>query len=162
MNNWHLLRSKPNQDSIAEYNLTNQGFEVFRPIVGKSIKKGRKNIKSGASLFAGYMFVKLDLTAQDIVPIRSTKGVLGLIRFGKEFASVPIKIIEYIKKQQQDVNDRLLEIESYHKGDDLVIKSGIFKGQNAVFQEYKNSERVVLLLKLISQEQKMTLSLDEI
>ena len=149
MKNWYLIQTKPQQESTAVQNLSNQGFNVFYP---KAIIKNKT-----VSLFPRYLFIELDDKTQNWTPIRSTKGVSNFVRFGLSFAKVPNQIINLIKIQQQQTIEKMINICSHHKGDHLEIQTGVFKGQQVIFQNYSSSERIIVLLKLIGQQQKIEL-----
>jgi transcriptional antiterminator RfaH len=149
MKNWYLIKTKPQQEAIATQNLTNQDFNVFFP-------KAVINNKT-TPLFPSYLFIQLDDKTQNWTPIRSTKGVSNFVRFGLSFAKVPNQIINLIKTQQQQTIEKMINICSHHKGDYLEIQTGTFKGQQAIFQNYNSSDRVTVLLKLIGQQQAITL-----
>ena len=154
MKNWHLIKTKPQQEAIATQNLTNQNFNVFFP-------KAVINNKT-TPLFPSYLFIQLDDKTQNWTPIRSTKGVSNFVRFGLSFAKVPNQIINLIKTQQQQTIEKMINICSHHKGDYLEIQTGVFKGQQAIFQNYNSSDRVTVLLKLIGQQQTITLDQSEV
>ena len=145
MKKWYLIQTKPTQEVIATQNLSNQGFNVFHP---KAIIKNKT-----VSLFPRYLFIELDDKTQNWTPIRSTRGVANFVRFGLSFAVVPNQIIRMIKIQQQQTIEKMIDICSHQKGDSVEIKSGVFKGQQAIFQNYSSSDRVTVLLKLIGQHQ---------
>jgi transcription antitermination factor NusG len=77
-------------------------------------------------------------------------------------AIVPNQIIKLIKIQQQQTIEKLINICSHQKGDSIEIKSGVFKGQQAIFQNYNSSDRIMVLLKLIGQQQAITLDQREV
>ena len=149
MKNWYLIKTKPQQEAIATQNLTNQDFDVFFP---KAVIKNKTT-----PLFPSYLFIELDDKIQNWTPIRSTKGVSNFVRFGLSFAKVPNQIINLIKIQQQQTIEKMINICSHHKGDHLEIQTGVFKGQQVIFQNYSSSERIIVLLKLIGQQQKIEL-----
>ncbi len=154
MKNWYLIKTKPKQEAIATQNLVNQGYTVFCP-------KAVFNNKT-MPLFPSYLFIELDDKSQNWMPIRSTKGVSNFVRFGLKFAKVPNQIISMIKTQQQQTIEKMIDLCSHHKGDYIEIQSGPFKGQQAIFQNYNSNDRVIVLLKLIGQQQKITLDTQEI
>ena len=149
MKNWHLIKTKPQQEAIAT-----QNFDVFFP---KAVIKNKTT-----PLFPSYLFIELDDKIQNWTPIRSTKGVSNFVRFGLSFAKVPNQIINLIKTQQQQTIEKMINICSHHKGDYLEIQTGVFKGQQAIFQNYNSSDRVTVLLKLIGQQQAITLDQREV
>ncbi len=154
MKKWYLIQTKPQQDDIASQNLSNQDFDVFHP---KAIIKNKT-----VSLFPRYLFIQLDDKNQNWTPIRSTRGVANFVRFGLSFAIVPNNIIKLIKINQQQTIEKLINIYSHQKGDSIEIKSGVLKGQKAVFQNYNSQDRVTVLLKLIGQQQELELSEKEV
>ena len=147
MKKWYLIQTKPKQEAIATQNLSNQGFEVFYP---KAIIKNKT-----VSLFPRYLFIELDDKNQNWAPIRSTRGVANFVRFGLKFAIVPNQIINMITIQQQQTIEKMIDICSHQKGDLVEIQSGVFKGQQAIFQNYNSNDRVSVLLKLIGQQQQV-------
>ncbi len=154
MKKWYLIQTKPQQEDIASQNLSNQDFDVFHP---KAIIKNKT-----VSLFPRYLFIQLDDKNQNWTPIRSTRGVANFVRFGLSFAIVPNNIIKLIKINQQQTIEKLINIYSHQKGDSIEIKSGVFKGQKSVFQNYNSQDRVTVLLKLIGQQQELELSEKEV
>ena len=147
MKNWYLIQSKPRQEDTAVQNLENQRYTVFHP---KANIKGKK-----VSLFPRYLFVQLDNKSQNWSPIRSTTGVLNFVRFGLEFAKVPDEVVNMIKNQQQQTIDKLIDLSKFHKNDKVEILSGPFKGQKAIFSSYNADERVIVLLKILNNQQKL-------
>ena len=154
MKKWYLIQTKPQQEAIATQNLSNQGFNVFFP---KAVIKNKTT-----PLFPGYLFIELDDKKQNWTPVRSTKGVANFVRFGLNFATVSNQIINMIKIQQQQTIEALINICSHQKGDSIEIQSGAFKGHQAIFQNYNSSDRVTVLLKLIGQQQAITLNQREV
>lgn len=154
MKKWYLLKTKSQQEAIAALNLANQDFEVFLP---KAVIKNKTQ-----ALFPGYLFIELDDKAQNWTPIRSTKGVVNFVRFGLSFAKVPSQIINLIRIQQQQTIEKLINICSHQKGDAIEIQSGAFKGQQAIFQNYSAQDRIIVLLKLIGQQQETSLKEKEV
>ena len=149
MKSYYLIHTKPNQEQIATNNLIAQSFTVFYPtaiINGKTI-----------ALFPRYIFIELDENTQNWMPIRSTKGVANFVRFGLRFAKVPNQIIDLIKSQQHQTIDKIIDLSSHHQGDTIEIQTGTFKGQQAIFKKYNSNDRVTILLKLIGQQQTITL-----
>lgn len=149
MKHWYLLKTKPRQEDIAILNLENQNFRVYCPY-------GFINSKNVA-LFPGYIFIQLDADVQNWSPIRSTKGVLYFVRFGLNYAKIPDNIIEFIKSNQLNTAEKLKNINKFKPGDKVQITDGAFKNCIAIFQSFKSDDRVILLMNLLGQQQKLTL-----
>jgi len=154
MKNWYLIQTKPKQEAVVSQHLVNQNFEVYYP---------KTQIKQKiVSLFPRYIFIHLDDKNQNWSPIRSTKGVANFVRFGIKFAKVPTEIIDSIKHQEGSTVEKLIDLSKFHKGDAIQIQEGVLKGQNAIFSHYDGQMRSIVLLKILHQEQQLTLTEDKI
>jgi len=151
MKNWYLVRTKGRQESIAINNLENQDYHVFCPFAEINNKH--------VVLFPGYIFIYLDSESQDWSPIRSTKGVLHIVRFGLNYTKVPANIIDFIKTNQLSTTKKLKNLNKFRPGDKVQITDGVFKNCIAIFKEYKSDERVMLFMKLLGQQQ--TISIEQ-
>ena len=149
MTHWYLVKTKSKQEDIAILNLENQNFHVYCPYALIS----NKNV----ALFPGYIFIQLDKTTQNWSSIRSTKGVLHFIRFGLNYARIPDNIIEFIKTNQLNTAEKLININKFKAGDKVQITDGVFKNCSAIFKSFKSDERVILLMNLLGQQQMITI-----
>ena len=149
MKHWYLVKTKSKQEDNAILNLENQNFHVYCPHALIS----NKNV----ALFPGYIFIQLDKDTQNWSPIRSTKGVLYFVRFGLSYAKIPDNIIEFIKTNQLNTAEKLKNINKFKSGDKVQITDGVFKNCIAIFKSYKSDERVILLMNLLGQQQKLTI-----
>ena len=154
MKKWYLINTKPRQESTAIINLENQGFSTYCPIV----KINKKNVV----LFPGYIFIYLDKNNKNWSPIRSTKGVINFVRFGLNFAQVPDYIIEDIRVNQDNSEEKLKELSKFKEGDKVQITDGIFKNCVATFKLSKPQERVVLLMNILGQQQSITIKQESV
>ena len=149
MKHWYLVKTKSKQEDIAILNLENQNFHVYCPFV---LIRNKNEV-----LFPGYIFIQLDKDTQNWSPIRSTKGVLYFVRFGLSYAKIPDNIIEFIKTNQLNTAEKLKNINKFKSGDKVQISDGVFKNCIAIFKSYKSDERVILLMNLLGQQQKLTI-----
>lgn len=92
--------AKPKQDEVAEHNLTAQGYSVYRPRVSLKVMRRGKEVVKQESLFPRCLFIQLSHQTDNWGPIRSTKGVLELVRFGAHPAVIRDEIIETIKARE--------------------------------------------------------------
>jgi transcriptional antiterminator RfaH len=145
MKKWYLINTKPRQESTAIINLANQGYTTFCPIV----KINKKNVV----LFPGYVFIYLDKHNDNWSPICSTKGVTNFVRFGLNFAQVPDNVIKCIRVNQANSEEKLKKLSNFKEGDKVQITDGIFKNCIAIFKSYKSEERIILLMKVLGQQQ---------
>ena len=145
MKSWYLIKTKANQELIAQQNLQSQNYVTYCP----NALINNKNV----ILFPGYIFINLDNKKQNWLPIKSTKGVVNFVRFGLNFAKVPNNIIHIIKKNELRTLDRIKNLDSFKSGDKVQITEGIFKNCTAIFDSFKSSDRVILFIKLLGQQQ---------
>ena len=145
MKQWYLIQTKPRKEKIAIANLENQKYTAFCP----TVKINNKHVV----LFPGYVFIHLDQNNDDWSPICSTKGIINFVRFGLNFAKVPDNIVEFIKVNQLNNKEKLINSNKFKPGDKVQITDGVFKNCVAIFKSFKSDERVILLLNILGQQQ---------
>ena len=150
MKKWYLIKTKPRQETTAITNLENQNYHVYCPIA----KINNKIVV----LFPGYLFIQLDEKVQNWSPIRSTKGVLNFVRFGLSYAKISDNIVEFIRTNEQFTLEKIKNLNSFHRGDQVQITEGVFKNYIAIFESFKSDERVILLLNLMGQQQTISVT----
>ena len=148
MKNWYLIKTKPRQEKIAKQNLENQGYEAFCPLAEINNRL--------VVLFPGYLFIQLNEKIQNWSPIKSTKGVLHFVKFGSNFAKVPMSVVEFIKTNQHITIRKIKNLNKFKPGDKVQISDGAFKNWVAIFKCYKTDERVLLLMNLLGHEQSLS------
>jgi transcriptional antiterminator RfaH len=145
MKKWYLIQTKFRQEKIAVYNLENQNYKVYCP---RSFINNKNVV-----LFPGYVFIQLDKELQNWYPIRSTKGVINFVKFGLNFAKISDNLIKLIKKNELSTGEKIKNIDNFNVGDDVLITDGAFKNCVAIFKSFKSSDRVILLINLMGQDQ---------
>ena len=146
---WHLLRSKPRQEVIAETNLQRWGVESFCPqlMQTKVIRRKKRTVIS--PLFPGYLFSRFNLYT-DYRKVAYAHGVADVVTFGTTPARVDEEIIETIRASMHE-GFVTLSPPSFISGQTVQIQEGPFKGLLAVFErELSGTQRVALLLKSVS------------
>jgi transcriptional antiterminator RfaH len=157
MKKWYLIYTKPRQEKLAFYNLQNQSYEVFLPLVKvEKINKGSRVIKE-EPLFSRYLFIKLDkFGSQNWAPIRSTFGVSYLVKFGIQFAEVSDELLSWIQKHL----DVVPTIEKFKYGQSVTIIHGPFKGIDAIFKIYDGNQRAILFIDFLFKKIEAKFSLE--
>ena len=149
MKKWYLIKIKPRQENVAITNLENQNYHVYCPCA-----KINNKIQV---FFPGYLFINLDETFENWTPIRSTKGVLNFVRFGLSYAKISNKLIDFIKENELYTIERIKNLNDFKPGDKIQITDGVFKNCVAVFKSSRPADRVILLMKLLGQEQTLNI-----
>ncbi len=150
MKQWYAVQCKPKQDERAETELLNQGFEVFRPRLRYRRRIRQRYRVVVESMFPRYLFVHLDDHEEDWSPIRSTRGVTGLVRMGGIAPAVPAAVIEALRARADAENCIDLQpADAFAANDRVLITEGPLAGFEALFSARNSQERVVVLLNLM-------------
>jgi transcriptional antiterminator RfaH len=160
---WRAVLCRPRQERKAEAHLENQGFEVFLPRMRARVRCRGQWISRIEPLFPRYLFISLEAFADDWSTIRSTRGVIGLVRFGNEFPTIDDRIIRELRARHSEygVID-MSEAMDIKANDTVEITSGAMAGLRAVFRARNGEERVTVLLKLLNNEREVELARDHI
>jgi transcriptional antiterminator RfaH len=153
---WYAVYCKPREDERAELHLNRQRFEIFRPKHRVRRKRHGRMTTMVESLFPRYLFIHLDDIAENWAPIRSTRGVVSLVRWGDRIPTVPDAVIDCLRADADEVGCIPTSPADYKPGDRIRILEGPFAGLEGVFYSRKGEDRVMLLLEVMKQPQKVT------
>ncbi len=148
---WFVIRTKPRQEVRACEHLNNQAFDFYCPWMTRD--NGKKE-----PLFPGYLFVFDAPSDQPLSRIRSTRGILGFVRFGMEFARAPDALIDSIR----DRENMFQNVDRFKPNDRVVMKDGPFAGIEAVYLCKSGTERSIILLKWLNQNNKVPVDTDSL
>jgi transcriptional antiterminator RfaH len=153
MSQWYVIHCKPRQERRALENLERQSFFCYLPML--AVEKLRHGSVRAAPepLFPGYLFISLNELTDNWHPIRSTRGVVQLVRFRGDPAAVPNELIESIRFRLANHESRVPFLEP---GEPVRITHGPFSKVEAIFIANDGQERVVLLLNILNQEQRLS------
>ena len=88
---WFAVFCKPRQEHKALVNLERQGFECFLPMALNPYQKfSRRNEDRTEPLFPRYLFLRAVPEVQNLAAVRSTRGVMDLVRCGRSPIHVPL------------------------------------------------------------------------
>lgn len=158
MEHWYAVHTKARDEKLAEENLQRQGFATFLPRIKGSKRRRGRWLEVIEPLFPGYLFARLDLLIQDTSPIRSTRGVLGLVRFGGNPAPVPPGLMEQLMAATADEDGVVRQEHLFQPGDRVEILTGPFAGLPASILAETGKERVELLIELLGRANKVVIS----
>ena len=152
MNKWYLVYTKPQQEKIAKLNLENQSFKTYLPMLFTVDPTNMKVVRKKV-MFPRYIFSRFNIAKQDYSFIRSTRGVIELIRFGENFAEVSDDFISQLKARS-DYDEGFVEemkIKGYNYGDSVLVTNGLLKGSKGIFIK-KSKDRAKILLDIIQKK----------
>jgi transcriptional antiterminator RfaH len=152
MESWYAVHTKPRSEAIAREHLERQGFRCLFPRLRRTVRTSEGMRDRVESLFPRYVFLLTDAAVQSLAPVRSTRGCVGLVRFGGEPARVPEGIITAIRSRM-DADDGLTRLDAPDlvPGQPVRITDGVFAGFDAVFRTYEGAERARLLIDFLGQ-----------
>ena len=151
--NWFVVYTKPRQERIALENLERQGFHCFLPMaVNPYQRRSAKKLRI-EPLFPRYMFLNAVADQQSLGPVRSTRGVATLVRFGLELAHLPETVMSAIDNRC-DPETGLVQLSPVpvKPGDKVKVFDGPMAGLEGIFKERKGEKRALLLAKLLGTE----------
>ena len=167
MKQWYAVRSKPRQEQSAELNLQRQDFDVYLPRI--RLRKQSRGKKQGLwttviePLFPSYLFIRFDPAVDNTAPVRSTRGVLGLVRIGMNLQPVPTELIEYLKAAEDPQENIRADDEWPHQpGDAVEILQGPLMGLKGVYQMQIAESRALVLVELLGRYNEVQLELQQI
>jgi transcription elongation factor/antiterminator RfaH len=150
---WHVAQLRPNQLSRALKHLKNQEIEAYNPMMTREhVVKGHVVIDS-FPIFAGYLFVLFAPTADNIVAVHSTRGILRLVRPEPDAppSRVPADVLNEIKRKETSGAFHFSSIKRIKKGDVVRVKLGERMGMRGLVT-LSEDERVELLLDLLNRK----------
>jgi len=154
---WFVIHTKPRQENIAEFHLTNQQFEVFLPRHAVRKRKQGQIVQEVQPYFPRYLFVRFDVDRDDWGPIRSTRGVISLVRFNGRPRSVPASLISTLRENENSQGLQEASKPRWKSGDEVEIEAGPFAGYRCLFEAVRSNERVAVLLNIIGKQTRAVL-----
>ncbi len=155
---WYLIHTKPRQEACALQNLNSQGYDCYLPLLSSEKILRNQIIKASEPLFPRYLFIRLDTghTAKSWTPIRSTRGVSKLVSFGNQPARVADELVESIRARE--LSGGIDEKRLFKPGEPIRVVDGPFAGVEGIFQSLDGTQRVMILIELMSKPVKMAVS----
>ena len=155
--NWFAVVTKPRREQVALENLQRQAYECFLPMAENPYQRRSKKHKTIIEpLFPRYLFLKAIAESQNLAPVRSTQGVISMVRFGTELAVIPEQIINAIK-QRANPETGLIKIEPIQikPGDKVRVFDGPLSGLTGIVQEENSDRRTIILMELLGRPTKV-------
>ena len=157
---WYLIYSKPQQEKIAAENLGRQGYLIYLPFIQIQRRKRGQYQFITEPLFPRYLFIHLNTQTDDWGPIRSTRGVSTLVRFGGIPAKVPTQFIDYLKENEQNKPVEKSATPAFYLGQNVRILSGVMAGYEGIFAATSGGKRVTILLDIVGQATRVEIPID--
>ncbi len=155
---WFAVTTKPRSEGLAFDNLQRQGYSCLWPRVRRSLRDAGGMRERVECLFPNYLFLHADPETQSLAPVRSTRGALGLVRFGGQPARVPETVIEQIRARL-DPGDGMVRLDApaWAPGTKVRISEGPLSGIAAIFVSNDGADRVRMLVELLGTAREVVL-----
>ena len=159
---WFVVYAKARQEDVALQNLERQQFHCYLPRIQLSKRRNGQIVPIIEPFFPRYLFVRLALQDQDWAPIRSTRGVCGLVKFEGVPKRIPKQFISLLKENEDSQFLQRVIDKSWKIGDQVNIEQGPFAGYQCVFQQKRSADRVSVLLDMVGKPTRVTLLKDDL
>jgi len=149
---WYVVCCKSRQEQVARDNLIRQGFDVYLPQISARQRRRGQWEMVVQPLFPRYLFLRADRQQQSLAVVRSTRGALGLVRFGGEPAVVPDGLVKaIIARADPDSGLHGDATNVIAIGSRVQIQEGPFTGIDAVFAGNDGESRALLLIEFLGK-----------
>jgi transcriptional antiterminator RfaH len=153
---WYLVYTKPRQEQLARTNLARQGYETYLPLLRELRRRQGRRHPVISPMFPRYLFVYLDRASDNWGPIRSTLGVVSVVRFGQEPGRVPPDLVDYLRRHEDAQGIQSFSPEEFSPGSRVRVAEGQLMGFEGVFLAKSSRDRVVVLLEIMGKAARTT------
>ena len=147
---WLVVRTKPRQERVAVHHLSQREVEPYCPLYLEPPWHPRAP-KGPIPLFSGYIFVRCCPDGQ-LNAVNYCPGVLHIVRFDREPATVDQSIIDALRAREADrgyVVPTELEL-GIQKGRKVRVMAGPLEGMEGVFRGYlRGGQRARVLMEFL-------------
>ena len=149
---WFAVFTKPRQENIALENLERQGFRCFLPMAINPYQRRTARKLRIEPLFPRYLFLNAIADQQSLGPVRSTRGVNNLVRFGMDLAEMPESVIQAIRSRCDPETELVcLQPVSVRPGDRVRVFDGPLAGAEGLFEATSGLRRAHLLIEILGR-----------
>jgi transcriptional antiterminator RfaH len=140
---WTVARTAPNRENFASSELGRRGFEVYAPRIAERIVRRGLKITVERPLFAGYLFVVIEVGWYDA---HKCPGVVAVLLDGERPAKVPPKVITDLRSRERNGLVVLPHKPPFRLGDRVKVLRGPLAGLSGLYQGQRSHERIAILL----------------
>jgi transcriptional antiterminator RfaH len=163
MQHWHLIYTKPRQESLVNRQLEERDLEAYFPVL--QFDRGHRRGIGVEPFFPHYLFVKVDLKTNQANGLRWMVGVRTIVEMDNQPVIVPEEVIAALHQRLDPVMQRVLRKSEwlYQPGQKVLITDGPFKQFTAVFQRGLSGEqRVQVLIDFLGSSVRTTVNVEHL
>ena len=142
MLNWYALYTKPRKEQKVAQQLQQLGFTIYLPLKTEIRQWSDRKKKVVTPLFTSYVFIQIEEAKRSEVFI--IDGVLNYVFWLRKPAIIRNAEMELMRNEIEQPNTEVL-ITSLQPGEQVQLKHGVFKGQDATV-EYISNQKAHLFL----------------
>lgn len=158
---WLAVYCKPRQELVARENLERQGFRTYLPRLQVRRHRRGKWMHAVEVLFPRYLFIRVDPAQHSIAPVRSTLGVVGLVKFGGQPAVIADEVIEMLlQHEDHDTGLHHDDRPQFSVGEPVRLVHGPLAGMEGVYSQEDGELRVMVLLDLLGKANQIAVNRD--
>ena len=148
---WYLAYTKPRQETVAHHNLEQQNFEAYLPLYKTLKRSAQSSVAVLEPMFPRYIIFRPHNTRQSVSVARSTRGVMTLISFGGNVATLPDALVQGIRHIEHTRNQiDTQQLNPLRPGQAVRVAGGVMDGLEGLIQRV-SSRRVAVLLHLMGR-----------
>lgn len=161
---WYCVQTKVRAEEQALLNLQRQAFECFLPRIQRRLRRANVRQRRTAiePLFPGYLFLHVDAAQQSLATVRSTLGVVDLVRFGGIPARVGDALVARLQRDGGLEGVIVPPEPTYKPGDAVSIVQGPMAGMNAIYTQGQGRMRAWVLMQWLGGEHKVCVATDSL
>jgi transcriptional antiterminator RfaH len=152
---WAAARLLPQRERLATHCLELAGYEIYLPRLRETRVIRHRKVEVRKPLFPNYLFIVIQVGWYQA---RYCPGIASLIMNNAGPAHVPDAVIAEIRARERN---GLVELPKppprFRPGDPVRILAGPFQSHLALFDNMTSHERVIVLLRLLGGQQRLTL-----
>jgi transcriptional antiterminator RfaH len=150
---WYAVYTKPRQERIAAEHLGRQSYDCFLPMaVNPYQRRTRRKSVRIEPLFPRYLFLNVNADQQSLGPVRSTRGVCSLVRFGMQLVRVPEPVIGMIRGRMGRAGLVELDPVPVQPGDRVKVFDGPLAGAEGILEACSGERRALLLMEFLGRQ----------
>ncbi|SIT06057.1 transcriptional antiterminator RfaH [Roseivivax lentus] len=158
--NWFAAQLRPNGLSIAERNLSRQGFSHFTPKRLETRRQSNRVVTTPRPLFPGYIFVQFDPLAPQWRALNATRGLTRVIvNDPRHPTPLPDDFMAALM-ERSDESGLLKPPPELKPGDRVRVVAGPMADLVSRIERMDDNARIQLLMHFMGQESRLSVSMD--
>jgi transcriptional antiterminator RfaH len=156
---WYAIHTRSGREQESAAQLQSQGFEAYLPTVLQRIAHARRVDWQPRAFLPGYLFLHLAPGEQRWTSIRSTRGVVGPVRFGAQYPTIDEAVIAAFRVRENAAGHIELATGNprapFREGQRVRVLDGAMADLEGVFACMRGEERALVFMQLLQRQVKV-------